>query len=156
MFAVPEPPKEITYTITLTSATDMKKAISKRKPKSRNICLNDDEPYETFKAQILVQIARTLKPQIEDINQYEIWCTINRVISKPRMLVGLAGDYATMVASAIKLKEPHIVNLMVQELGGVDDVNKENEKDDSDEDRAGKKKGKKNVGICRYLSTALV
>jgi hypothetical protein len=155
MSAVKEPPKEITYTITLNSATDMKKAVSKCKPKSGNICLNDDEPYETFEAQMLVQIAKTLKPQIEDISQYEIRCTINHVISKPKMLVGSEGDYGIMVASAIKSKELHIVNLTVEELEGADDANKENEKD-SDEDQAGKKKGMKKVCICRYLSTALV
>ena len=148
MFAILGPPKEITYTITLTSAMDMKKTASKRKPKSGNIRLNDNEPYETFEAQMLVQIAKTLKPRIEDISQYEIRCTINRVISKPGMLVGLEGDYATMVASAIKSKEPHIVNLTVEELEGADDANKENE-NESDNDQAGKRKGSKKVRICR-------
>jgi hypothetical protein len=72
----------------------------------------------------------TLEPQTEDISWYEIWCTISHVISKPGMLVGLEGDYVTMVASAIKSKEPHIMNLTVEELEGADDVNKENKKDD--------------------------
>ena len=67
----------------------------------------------------------------------------------------MKGDYAIMVVSAIKSKEPHIVNLTVKELEGVDDTNKENEKDDSDEDRAGKKKSNKKVHICvcRLLSS---
>jgi hypothetical protein len=104
---------------------------------------------------MLVQIAKTLKPQIKDIIQYEIRCTINCVVSKPRMLVGSEGDYVIMVASAIKSKELHIVNLTVEDLEGADDANKENERD-SDEDQAGKKKGMKKVRICRYLSTALV
>jgi accessory gene regulator protein AgrB len=54
-------------------------------------------------------------------------------------------DYVMMVESALKLKSPHIVNIIVEEIAR---VNMENEQNDNNE--AGKKK-KKKVCICTIL-----
>jgi hypothetical protein len=148
LFAVPETSAEITYMLTLTSAVELKKAASKRKTKSANLRLNSDEPFDTFKAQILVKISQALKPRTENIANYEIRCTINRVISKPGMDVESEADYVMMVESALKSKSPHIVNIGVEEIAGANKENEQNE--DSDDNEAGKKK-KKKVRICIIL-----
>ena len=150
-FAVPETPIEITYMLTLTSVAELKKTVSKRKTKSANIRLNSDEPFDTFKAQVLVKISHALKPRTENIANYEIRCTINRVISKPGMDVESEEDYAMMVESALKSKSPHIVNICVEEIEGVAGANKENEQnEDSDDNETGKKK-KKKVRVCHVI-----
>jgi hypothetical protein len=48
--------------LTLTSATELKKAALKHKTKSTNLRLNSDEPFDTFKVQIIVKISQALKP----------------------------------------------------------------------------------------------
>ncbi|KIM88857.1 hypothetical protein PILCRDRAFT_3027 [Piloderma croceum F 1598] len=141
---VPEMPEEITYMLTLTSVTELKKAASKRKTKSANIRLNSDEPFDTFKAQVLVKIGHALKPRTESIANYELRCTINCVISKPGMDVESEEDYTMMVESALKSKSPHIVNICVEEIERDAGANKENEQnEDSDDYDTGKKKKKK-------------
>jgi len=129
--------------LTLTSAAELKKAASKCKTKSAN----SDEPFDTFKAQILVKISQALKPQTENIANYEIHCTINCIISKPGMDVESEADYVMMVESALKSKSPHIVNISVEEIAG---ANKENEANEDSDDEVGKKK-KKKVRICTIL-----
>jgi hypothetical protein len=57
-------------------------------------------------------------------------------------------DYVMMVESALKSKSPRIVNLIVEEITGVNKENEQNE--DSDDNEAGKKK-KKKVCICAIL-----
>ena len=152
LFAVPEMPKEITYMLTLTSVTELKKAASKHKTKSTNIRLNSDEPFDTFKAQVLVKIGHTLKPQTENIANYELRCTINCFISKPGMDFESEEDYTMMVESALKSKSPHIVNICVEEIERDAGANKENEQNkDSDDYDMGKKK-KKKVRICTISS----
>ena len=124
LFAVPETSAEITYMLMLTSAAELKKAASKRITKSANLQLNSDEPFDTFKAQILIKISQALKPQTENIADYEICCTINRLISKPGMDMESEVDYVMMVESALKSKYPHIVNIIVEEITGVNKENK--------------------------------
>jgi hypothetical protein len=55
-------------------------------------------------------------------------------------------DYVMMVESALKLKSPHIVNIIVEEIVGANKENEQN-KDSDDNFEAGKKK-KKKVRIC--------
>ena len=45
--------KKISYLLAITSAIEMKKAAAKRKSKVQNFCLDSDEPWDTFKAQVL-------------------------------------------------------------------------------------------------------
>ena len=143
---------KITYSITLTSATEMKKPVSKCKVKSGNVRLNDDEPYSTFSAQLLVVITSTLKPRLEGLHQYKICCIISNILPKPGMLISSEEDYTIMVATALKSKGPHIINITVEELDEDDGVDKENEESQSGE--WGKKGSKKKVCICRYLMTS--
>ena len=130
----------------------MKKPVSKCKVKSGNVRLNDDEPYSTFSAQLLVVITSTLKPRLEGLHQYKICCIISNVLPKPGMLISSEEDYTIMVATALKSKGPHIINITVEELDEDDGVDKENEESQSGE--WGKKGSKKMVCICRYLMTS--
>ena len=67
VFVDPTPTvRQIAYMLTITSAAKLKKAAAKRKPKTQNLCLNSDEPYDTFKAQILVKISTAIK--LKNIN----------------------------------------------------------------------------------------
>ena len=70
------------------------------------------------------------------------------------MLVSSEGDYTTMVASAVKSKSLHIVNITVGELEVDNNADKENEEAVGDVWQ--KKDGNKKVCICKYLASSLI
>ena len=73
VFVDPTPTvRQIAYMLTITSAAKLKKAAAKRKPKTQNLCLNSDEPWDTFKAQILVKISTAIKPKNINFDDYTL------------------------------------------------------------------------------------
>ena len=59
--------KKIAYMLTITSAAELKKAAAKRKAKTQNLRLDSNEPWDTFKAQIMTKIDATIKPRNIDL-----------------------------------------------------------------------------------------
>jgi hypothetical protein len=95
----------------------LQKAVSKRIPKSYTVQLSLNEPWETFKAQILAKVSAALDPPQLDITHYEIMCTIPRVITKPGMPVLSEADYTTVTTRArnASTKEPPIISITVSQ-----------------------------------------
>jgi hypothetical protein len=61
--AAPQPPKVITYLLTITSASKAKKKATKQRQSiSRRIELPATEPWDTMKAQFLKEIVKVLTP----------------------------------------------------------------------------------------------
>jgi hypothetical protein len=98
-------------------AADLQKAVSKRVPKSYTVQLSLDEPWETFKAQVLTKVSTALDPPQLNIAHYDIMCTIPRVITKPGIPVLSEADYATVTTRARKasIKEPPIITITVSQ-----------------------------------------
>jgi len=71
--------------LTITSAAELKKATTKGKPKTQNLRLNSNEPWNTFKAQIMVKISSSIKPNNIDLDDYTVLFFITRLVSKPGM-----------------------------------------------------------------------
>ena len=87
----------VTFIAVIYSAAELAKAVSKRVPKLHTFELTLDEPFDTFKAQLLAKISASLNlPQL-DLAHYEIMCTVPRFITKPGMPVLSETDYAAVL-----------------------------------------------------------
>ena len=61
---------------------DLKKQISK----NTYMDLNNNKPFNTWRAQLLVQIEKTLSPHKLNINDYEVHFTVAHVSPSPLMV----------------------------------------------------------------------
>ena len=144
--------KKITYMLTIASAAELKKAAAKRKLKAQNFRLDSDEPWDTFKAQILVKISMAIKPKCLTFGNYTLLFSITRLVPKPGMPVESEADYLFMIEQAIKTKTP-MVNIMIDENAKEAELDKENEESNQEE---GNKKGKKKVSTIATRSYKLL
>jgi hypothetical protein len=64
--------KKITYILSILSASECKKTVSKHIPKTESFHLNTDKPWDTLIAQMLAKISSTLRPQLLNIDNYDI------------------------------------------------------------------------------------
>ena len=123
-------PLLVNYVVAFFSSAEMKKAISKRTPKSSTFRLRTDEPWDTLKAQLLVKVSEALGDgAILVFSQYNFVISISRVISKPGLPLISDADYDLLLAklNAVKLKDSEsiLANVTITQLEGADD--KENE-----------------------------
>lgn len=125
----------INYVVSLFSSAEMKKAISKRVPKSSSFQLRTDEPWDTLKAQLLVKVSDGLGDAANlDFSKYNFIVSILRIISKPGLPLTSEADYDLLLTKikAGKVKEPILANVTITQLEEVDQVNnKENENEKS-------------------------
>jgi len=135
--------------LTIASAAELKKATAKRKPKTQNLRLNSDEPWDTFKAQILVKISTAIKPKNIKFDDYTLQFSITHLVPKPGMPIDLEGDYLFMIKQAVKTKTP-MVSITINEDAKEDESDKENN-EGSDEEEENKKQRKK-VSIHSVLN----
>ena len=98
-----EPPKKINYILSIISISESKKNTSKCVPIGHILELLVDEPWDTLKAQLLVQIDKTLVPSKVDFQDYKISYTIPRILSQPLPLAS-ESDYSFMIKHATKGK----------------------------------------------------
>lgn len=92
---------KISYVFSIYSSTEMKLAVSKRKPIGRLLTLSSTEPWDTLKAQILVTLDNTLSPANINFQDYDISYLIPRVITQSLPLVSKT-DYTHMLKYATK------------------------------------------------------
>ncbi|KAJ7284778.1 hypothetical protein C8J57DRAFT_1497665 [Mycena rebaudengoi] len=96
--------REITYTISVYSPAQMKKAKSSRgAPITDIVTLDNDEPWDTLKAQILAKIsaALNLNPLIYD--NYDVVFTVRTHVPEPIRL-DTAAKYKHLVSNALRIK----------------------------------------------------
>jgi hypothetical protein len=152
MFVEPIPAvKKITYMLTIASAAELKKATAKHKLKVQNLHLDSDEPWDIFKAQILVKISMAIKPKHLAFGDYTLLFSITHLVPKPGMPVELEADYLFMIEQAIKTKTL-MVNITINENAKEAESDKENEESDEE----GNKKGKKKVSTIATRSYKLL
>jgi hypothetical protein len=131
------------YVLALFSAAEMEKPATKRTAKNGSIHLDTDEPWDTMKAQLLVQISNTLKPPFLDFPQFKITFYIPRILPKPGLTLLDDTDYDYMIEWARSLKSADlIINLIVIEKTS---QNKENMPNAEETDKGVEGKGKKKV-----------
>lgn len=96
------------------SAKEASKDLKKRTGKNAYMVLNSNLPFDTWRAQLLVRIEKTLKPRKLDINDYEIHFTVARVSPSP-LLVASDEEYLNMLERVGRSKDSDC-NVYVQEL----------------------------------------
>jgi len=63
--------KVLTYLLTIFSAIEASKAVSKCRPESDELEILLTEAWDTFKAQVLAKISKNLAPQFLNFNNYK-------------------------------------------------------------------------------------
>ncbi|KAH7907681.1 hypothetical protein BJ138DRAFT_1014114, partial [Hygrophoropsis aurantiaca] len=111
---------EVSYIISILSAAEMKKAPSKRIVKNESFDLNDNEPWDTLKAQILQKISTTLNPQVLDFDDYDVTFYIPRILTKPGLSLTSSSHYTDGLMKRVAkmaAKNPS-VNICVSQKDG--------------------------------------
>ena len=119
-------PKSLTYILSILSAEEARKSVSKRTPVTTSLELSDKEPWDTMKAQLLMKIDEALSPHVLEFDGYTVMFYISRVLPKPGMVLATEVSYRALLSRAANLtsKTPTI-NLTIQEKQNF--ANKENE-----------------------------
>ena len=91
------PGKVLTYLLSIFSAEEASKAISKRRPESAELELSSKEPWDTLKAQLLVKITETTSPSFLDFDNYKVMYFIPRLVPKPGRQLVSANNYASLI-----------------------------------------------------------
>src|SRR6267154_2688409 len=111
--APPEPPKIITYLLTIMSASEAKKKSARQcKSISRRIELSCTEPWDMVKAQFLNKISDALSPPQIHFDHYEFSFKIPQAVSEPTQLVS-GGDYEFLVRESTKGKSASNVKVQI-------------------------------------------
>jgi len=139
--------KKINYILSITTAIEMKKPVSRRTTKSQSLQLSSDNEWDTVKAQILQKISVSSPSKAVDFNNYNFMFHIPRVVSKPGAPLTNAPEYAFMIENAIKAKTP-MVNLNIIENTQAGESDKENESDEGEGPGGKSKKNGTKVRIC--------
>jgi len=96
------------------SAKEASKDLKKCPGKNTYMVLNRNLPFDTWRAQLLIQVEKTLKPSKLDINNYEIHFTIACVSPLP-LLIASDEEYLNMLEQVGRSKDSEC-NVYVQEL----------------------------------------
>jgi len=102
------------FNIAMFSAKEDLKDLKKRAGKNAYMVLNNNEPFDTWRAQLLVRIEKTLMPSKLDIKNYEIHFTIAR-ISPSSLMVVSDEEYVNMLEQVGRSKD-FACNVYIQEL----------------------------------------
>ena len=87
----------------------MKKDVGKRGPaKNTFLQLESTEPWDTVKAQLLVKVDTTLKPETIAFEDYTFSFTVPRYHTKPTDLSDDGETYKFMIERALKAKDPSV------------------------------------------------
>jgi hypothetical protein len=111
------PLKKLTYLLSILSAEETSKPISKRTPINLSLELGDKEPWDPIKSQLLVKIDVALSPHVLDFDDYTVMFYISRVLPKPGMALSTEDGYMALLLRA--------ASLTIQEKKSM--ANKENE-----------------------------
>ncbi|KAG1794193.1 uncharacterized protein HD556DRAFT_1237028, partial [Suillus plorans] len=143
---------EVTYNVLILPYAEIKKDdVKKWSGTSTILTLHLDEPFDTFKAQILCKIDKETSPATLSFDNYKAFFSIVRISPKPTSLSD-EDDYKELIKCLMKIKEP-IVTIYVQELSDLKKVcrkdrasykeNGSSGEDSSDEGQRRKRKKKK-------------
>ena len=106
--------KKLTFNIAIFSEKERLKDFKMKTGKNTYMVLNNNEPFDTWRAQLLVRIEKLLNPSELDNNDYEIHFTIARISPQP-LMVSSEEEFANMLERVEKSKDL-ACNVYVQEL----------------------------------------
>ncbi|KAI6159461.1 hypothetical protein EDD17DRAFT_1762512 [Pisolithus thermaeus] len=110
----PDVPIKVLYNVLIFPASESKKDdIKKQKGLSSYFKLDSNKPYDTWKAQLLVQISQKLNPSQITYEDYDVSFTVPHICPSP-LLVTTDDNYSFLLKHVRKVKEP-MANVYVQE-----------------------------------------
>jgi hypothetical protein len=106
---------EITFNISFYTLKEGSKDVKKRiSCHSTYMKLKNDEPFDTFKAQLLVRIDKHFTPKRLDIADFQVLFSIPRISPMP-MILAENDDYQLFLERITKAKD-HTCAIYVQQL----------------------------------------
>jgi hypothetical protein len=126
----------------------MKKLKNQREPAIVSLNLGCDEPYDTFKAQVLQKIDVSICPKMLDFSHYTVLYSIPRIVLKPGIPISDKDSYSSMIEQIRNIIKLDTVNLHIKSKAPAEESNKEN--DDNAEDKGASKKKKTASKVCIY------
>jgi hypothetical protein len=119
------------YVTSIFSTAEMKKTLNKRVPKNASFQLQTDEPWDTFKVQLLVRITDALNPTTIDLANYNIMACISRIITKPGAPLNTEDEFTMFVhrLTSSKAKDGVLANVTITQLDDGNDKENIPEKD---------------------------
>ncbi|KAG1786504.1 uncharacterized protein HD556DRAFT_1449597 [Suillus plorans] len=142
----------ITYNISLFPAAEMRKDLKRRRGQGTYLKLTADEPFDTFKAQLLVKIYNEMKPATLSFDNYIVSFTIPRLSPSPLAITNQK-DYEELIGQVKKAKDL-TATVYVQEMQNMkkhkeiqsgkenDSATSDRSSSDNSSDNNGKKKRK--------------
>ena len=95
---------KLTYNLSMFMASEIKKDLKKRTGKNSYMKLDSDEPFDTWKAQLLAQIDQHLHPERIQLDDYDITFAIPHISPSP-ITIQSNEDYGLLVERTLKSKE---------------------------------------------------
>ncbi|KAF8835495.1 hypothetical protein BDN67DRAFT_1015519 [Paxillus ammoniavirescens] len=153
----PKPVIKATYNLSIFPALEFKKDMKKRKGSNMYFKLDDDEPYNTWKAQLLVKINEKMSLTMLSFDNYDVSFTIPHVSPSPLAIV--LGDDSNLLLEHVRKAKNTEATVVVQEtpLTHTKEENSDSSSGDSDSDNGDhckKKKKKKTQGGTRAPKVA--
>ncbi|KAG2346986.1 hypothetical protein BDR05DRAFT_945399 [Suillus weaverae] len=121
----------ITYNISLFPAAEMRKDLKKRQGQGTYLKLTADEPFNTFKAQLLVKIDNEMKPATTSFDNYIVSFTIPRLSPSPLSITNQK-DHDELIGRVKKAKDL-TATVYVQEMQNVRKAPKASDIDESNQ-----------------------
>ena len=124
----------------------MKKPKNQHEPAIVSLNLGCDEPYDTFKAQVLQKINVSIHPKMLDFSHYTVLYSIPCIVSKLGIPISDKDSYSSMIERIHNITKLDTVNLHIESKAPAEESNKEN--DDIAEDEGALKKKKTASKVC--------
>jgi hypothetical protein len=106
---------EITFNLSFYALKEGSKDVKKRiSCHSTYMKLNNSEPFDTFKAQLLVRIDKYFTPKRLDLDDFQVLFSIPRISPMP-IILAEDGDYQLFLERITKAKD-HTCAIYVQQL----------------------------------------
>ncbi|EDR13143.1 uncharacterized protein LACBIDRAFT_322603 [Laccaria bicolor S238N-H82] len=96
--------KNITYNLVIFPTSECMKELKKRAGTNTFMKLEEEEPFDTWKAQLLVCIDKTLTPTVLDFANYETTFTVPHISTAP-MAISCDEEYTDMLECIRRTKD---------------------------------------------------
>jgi hypothetical protein len=126
-----------------------------KKPKNQcelaivSLNLGCNEPYDTFKAQVLQKINVSIHPTTLDFSHYTVLYNIPCIVSKPGIPISNENLYSFMIKRICNITKLDTVNLHIESKAPAEQSDKEN--DNNAEDKGVSKKNQTASKVCIYI-----
>lgn len=118
----PEPKADVTYLVSILSATEALKTKARQTPKTAIITLTTGDPWVTFQAHVKHVIVQSISPLTINYDDYDMSFYINKKVPKPGMSLTNEVEYQYMTGKATKANDNDVNLVVVQKPTGKENL----------------------------------